>query len=173
MVPEKALGTGGWLAAWVPCYRKDFPSAAPMHVGMMMPPSVRRALAISVCVTAATVATPRRGSAQDPGIKILNEFAQLPGNPVAGLVKGPDGTLYGTAVMNPPGQRGGVFSLRLGDDGGYEFRLLHEFSATLNTGSHPYGGLALASDGHLYGTTTEGGANQSGTVFRVTAEGVF
>jgi uncharacterized repeat protein (TIGR03803 family) len=89
-------------------------------------------------------------------------------------VKAPDGTLYGTTVANPSTQAaGGVFSLRAREDGSYEYRLLHEFTVSGNAGRFPYADLALASDGHLYGTTGDGGVNSAGTVFRVTTEGVF
>ena len=38
-------------------------------------------------------------------------------------------------------------------------------------GGHPGSGLALGADGNLYGTTQYGGANQSGAVFKMTANG--
>jgi uncharacterized repeat protein (TIGR03803 family) len=138
----------------------------------MRVPSIRRSMAIGVCWAVLAFVFQSRGLAQDPGIQILYDFAQLPGHPAARLVKAPDGTLCGTAVMNPPTQPGGVFCLRPRDDGSYEYRLLHRFLSTQG-GRHPYGGLALASDGHLYGTTRDGGANDAGTVFRVTADGLF
>jgi len=38
-------------------------------------------------------------------------------------------------------------------------------------GAWPYAGLVQASDGNFYGTTTGGGANGAGTVFKVTPAG--
>jgi uncharacterized repeat protein (TIGR03803 family) len=59
------------------------------------------------------------------------------------------------------------------------FTTLHEFVGT--DGSNAYAGLVQATDGNLYGTTTEGGANNSslctgdttgcGTVFKITPTG--
>ena len=49
---------------------------------------------------------------------------------------------------------------------------LHAFSGP--DGTNLTGGVVQASDGSLYGTTTEGGANKMGTVFRITlAPGVY
>jgi uncharacterized repeat protein (TIGR03803 family) len=40
-------------------------------------------------------------------------------------------------------------------------------------GATPYAGLIQATDGYLYGTTYQGGANNVGTVFKVTMAGVL
>ena len=40
-------------------------------------------------------------------------------------------------------------------------------------GAYPYSGLALGSDGSLYGTTYQGGANNDGTVFKITPSGTL
>ena len=40
-------------------------------------------------------------------------------------------------------------------------------------GSHPYAGLVQGSDGNLYGTTSDGGVNGSGNVFRITPSGTL
>jgi uncharacterized repeat protein (TIGR03803 family) len=51
------------------------------------------------------------------------------------------------------------------------FTLLHSFDSS--DGANPYDGLLQAADGSFYGTTHFGGANQSGTVFKITAQGQF
>ena len=61
------------------------------------------------------------------------------------------------------------------------FTTLHEFDGT--DGSNPYAGLVQATDGNLYGTTSEGGANNNssctgdtvgcGTFFKITPSGTL
>ena len=61
------------------------------------------------------------------------------------------------------------------------FTTLHEFDGT--DGSNPYAGLIQATDGNLYGTTSEGGANNNssctgdtvgcGTFFKITPSGTL
>ena len=85
------------------------------------------------------------------------------GDPYAGLVLS-GGTLYGAAsdVYTPSGNGyGGLFSIAAS---GSDFTSLFTFTAT--EGSIPYGGLIL-SGGTLYGTTSQGGASNQGTVFSV------
>ena len=48
---------------------------------------------------------------------------------------------------------------------------LHQFDGS--DGSGPLGGVVEASDGALYGTTYQGGANTFGTLFRMTTTGTF
>src|SRR5271169_5341841 len=45
-----------------------------------------------------------------------------------------------------------------------QFTSLHSFEYT--DGKYVYAGLVQATDGNLYGTTAEGGANDAGTVFK-------
>jgi uncharacterized repeat protein (TIGR03803 family) len=51
--------------------------------------------------------------------------------------------------------------------------ILHSFGdkSVRNDGSTPTGGLIQASDGNLYGTTMYGGANGSGTAYKITPSG--
>lgn len=78
--------------------------------------------------------------------------------PIAGLIDGGDGFLYGVASQGGPNGFGVIYSIKLADLG---FAVLHAFDDT--NGARPVAELRLASDGKLYGTTAGGGVNGSGT----------
>jgi uncharacterized repeat protein (TIGR03803 family) len=86
--------------------------------------------------------------------------------PVAGLAQDADGTLYGTTYSGGAHNAGTLF--KLSSDG--TFTSLYSFSGGAG-GSNCYGGLVLASDGNLYGTTENGGVYGAGTVFQLTPDG--
>ncbi len=91
------------------------------------------------------------------------------GNPYGRLVQGPDTILYGVARNDGANSFGTVFSI---DPGGSTYTVLHTFGSTATDGSNPYGGLFLASDGKLYGTTEKGhNGTGLGTVFRLDTDG--
>ena len=50
---------------------------------------------------------------------------------------------------------------------------LHNFAGHPNDGADPYAGLVQGGDGNFYGTTESGGANNDGTVFKMTADGTL
>lgn len=90
-------------------------------------------------------------------------------NPFGRLAQGPDTILYGVARNEGPNGFGTVFSV---DPGGQTFTVLHTFGSVATDGANPYGGLLLASDGKLYGTTEKGhNGSGFGTVFRVDTDG--
>ena len=89
--------------------------------------------------------------------------------PVAGLLQGADGNLYGTTSTggaNGDGatNSGTVFKLT---PAGVE-TVLHSFGTSNTDGAEPEGALIQDADGNLYGTTFFGGANNEGTVFKIT-----
>jgi uncharacterized repeat protein (TIGR03803 family) len=87
------------------------------------------------------------------------------------LAQGPDGALYDADWSNGNYNSGSVYTISLTGD----FALLYSFCAEggscLATGSNPEGGVTLGSDGNFYGTTYGGGANNYGTVFKITPAG--
>jgi uncharacterized repeat protein (TIGR03803 family) len=100
-------------------------------------------------------------------LTILHSFNLSDGAyPYGGLVQGSDGNFYGTTYF-------GGGSSNCADGCGTVFKITP--SGTLTTlysfagsdGKNPYGGLVQGSDGNFYGTTTGGGANDAGTVFRL------
>jgi uncharacterized repeat protein (TIGR03803 family) len=89
------------------------------------------------------------------------------GNPLASLVQGSDGNLYGTASTGGSNGVGTVFSLSTNG----LFTPLWSFNST--NGSYPAGSLVQGSDGQFYGTTAAGGANGLGTLFSLSTNGSF
>jgi uncharacterized repeat protein (TIGR03803 family) len=87
--------------------------------------------------------------------------------PLAGVIQGRDGMLYGTTSLAGPQGYGVVFQL---STNGAAFKLLHSFTAS-GDGGGPQGGVIQASDGLLYGGTAAGGANGTGAVYRVATDG--
>ena len=88
------------------------------------------------------------------------------GEPEAGLIQGSDTNLYGTTFIGGHGN-GVVFQLSSAGT----LTPLHSFAANGSDGANPVAGLIFASDGLLYGTTSGGGTNGNGTVFRVNTTG--
>lgn len=103
--------------------------------------------------------------------------------PVAGVVVGKNGALYGTtsSAGSAPSDSacpasyyvvagcGVVFELTLpsASGGAWTETVLQAFSGQNGDGAIPVAGLALSSSGVLYGTTSAGGTGGKGTVFAV------
>jgi uncharacterized repeat protein (TIGR03803 family) len=89
-------------------------------------------------------------------------------NPQGGLIATGD-TLYGTARNSGPNGFGTVFSLNTNGGG---FTILHSFYGHTNQdGGLPDATMHWSGDS-LYGTTSIGGSNGSGTVFLLTTNGL-
>lgn len=98
-------------------------------------------------------------------------------SPEADLIEGPGGFLYGTTRDGGPNGTGVVFKLAKDGSG---FAVLHAFGPVTSAASvsppisaegiNPLGALVAQGD-YLYGTASSGGANGSGTLFRVAADG--
>ena len=91
--------------------------------------------------------------------------------PLAALVQGSDGDFYGTTSDGDEDDHGTIFRMT---PAGVLTTLL-EFTGTEgpNLGSSPEAALVQGSDGNFYGTTPGGGANNKGTVFKMTPEGAL
>jgi len=95
--------------------------------------------------------------------------------PSGALIQASDGnfygtTLYGGANANCINGTGGCGTLFKVTPDGVE-SLVYSFGATANDAALPGTGVIQASDGNFYGTTGNGGANNVGTVFKVTPGG--
>lgn len=99
----------------------------------------------------------------------------------ASLIQGRDGKLYGVAPSGGEFGGGTVFTLNTDGTG---LAVLHAFTAVTYVSSVPLGifpfsnsdgnkptGLMLGLDGNLYGTTSQGGTNGFGAIFRLGCDG--
>jgi uncharacterized repeat protein (TIGR03803 family) len=90
--------------------------------------------------------------------------------PSVGLVQARNGDFYGTTGLCGSNASGTVFKITAGG----RLTTLHSFcsQASCADGSHPYAGLIQATNGNLYGTTSQLGANfGGGTIFEITPSG--
>jgi uncharacterized repeat protein (TIGR03803 family) len=92
------------------------------------------------------------------------------GNP-NGLVQATNGDLYGTTLNF--GARSGGTVFKMTPSGA--LTTLYSFCSQsgCTDGAYPYAGLVQATNGDLYGTTSAGGANGAGTVFKITPSGTL
>ena len=109
-------------------------------------------------------------------VTVLHSFTGTAGNdgsiPIGGLAQANDGVIYGTTYGGGTKNWGTVFKISPSGSG---FSVLHNFDRTLdiNDGIQPLGGLALGTDGNVYGTTGGGGKQNAGALFRVTPAGQY
>ncbi|MFL5788511.1 MAG: choice-of-anchor tandem repeat GloVer-containing protein [Flavisolibacter sp.] len=88
--------------------------------------------------------------------------------PKGSLIQAKDSNYYGLASYGGTGSAGTVFKLtRTG-----VFSVLHHFNSPTD-GGIPLGSLLQGPDGYLYGMTSTGGTNGSGTIFKISTTGVF
>jgi uncharacterized repeat protein (TIGR03803 family) len=105
---------------------------------------------------------------------VLYSFIGSPdgATPTAGLIQGSDGNFYGTTSVGGNVTTDAVFG------NGTVFKVtpagvetvIYAFAGTPD-GAIPNGGLVDGGDGFFYGTTTSGGINNAGTVFRISPAG--
>ncbi|HVI08759.1 MAG TPA: choice-of-anchor tandem repeat GloVer-containing protein, partial [Candidatus Binatia bacterium] len=110
----------------------------------------------------------------------LASFAGANGNDPAfgSLIQGVNGNFYGTTISGGANTAcgivsgcGTVFSMTPGG----QLTTIYSFCAQPNCadGTELFGGLVLGADGELYGITALGGANNYGTVFKLTKQGAL
>jgi uncharacterized repeat protein (TIGR03803 family) len=149
---------------------------------LQMEPNLRRVTmkSIRLCVVAsfgaACVMTllaiqPAQANKETATFTTLHSFDSTDGAyPTAGLVEATNGNLYGITGSGGGGGYGTVFEITPSG----RVTTLHSFHGT--DGANPYvhaPGLVQASDGNFYGTTQAGGAENRGTVFKITPSGTL
>ena len=104
------------------------------------------------------------------GFTLLASFGCVSScSPSAGLIQASDDFLYGTTQGGGVGNGGSVFKVKPDGTG---FSVIKSFNCIGSTDAcSPLAGLIQLSDGFLYGTTAQGGATNSGTVFKVKPDG--
>ena len=102
---------------------------------------------------------------------VLQSFTGTNGDPalpMAPLIQGKDGSLYGTTSAGGAANFGTVFKLNTSGSG---YSVLKSFTGTNGDGDSSYAALLQGSNNVLYGTTAFGGSNSGGTVFRLNPDG--
>jgi uncharacterized repeat protein (TIGR03803 family) len=94
-------------------------------------------------------------------------------SPMGDLIVDAKGNLYGTTKQGGSNGKsyygaGTVFELSPVSSGDWTEKVLYDFGVTTTDASEPLAGLLFDSKGNLYGATNGGGANDSGTVFKLT-----
>ncbi len=100
--------------------------------------------------------------------KVVKLFTDWGKNPNGALIKGNDGNYYGMTFAGGTYNFGTIFNITPAGI----VTVLHHFNGVTD-GANPTGSLTLGVDGNFYGLTNIGGANQYGTIFKLTAAGVF
>jgi len=86
--------------------------------------------------------------------------------PTSGVVRDAQGNLYGTTAEGMGKAFPGIV-YQITKDG--KEKILHYFCTTdCSDGANPYGDLIMDANGNLYGTASNGGAYNNGTVFMIT-----
>ncbi|HMN74329.1 MAG TPA: hypothetical protein PKA55_20895 [Rhodoblastus sp.] len=89
-------------------------------------------------------------------------------NPPGGVIFGPDGALYGTTWFGGSYDSGTIFKLSPPPEGqtAWKETVLHSFQAR-SAGTIFFASIIFGPDDAIYGTTSNGGASDGGTVFKL------
>src|SRR5580698_6686322 len=94
------------------------------------------------------------------------------GHPSAGLVQATNGNFYGTALFGGSGS-GAVFAITPSGTLTTLYPFCLDGGQGCTDGELPFAPLIQGTDGNFYGTTSAGGANNGGTIFKITLSGTF
>lgn len=91
--------------------------------------------------------------------------------PYGSLAFDKSGDLIGTTSGGGTSSAGTVYKLSPKSGGGWTEKVIYSFSTSGSDGQYPAAGVTIGKNGALYGTTSFGGANSSGTVYQLTRAG--
>jgi uncharacterized repeat protein (TIGR03803 family) len=100
--------------------------------------------------------------------RTVYNFRAATGSEPVGLIQGADGNFYGATTEGGSLNEGTVFRMTPGG----ALTVLHDFVGGPD-GWFPASGLVQGTDGNLYGTTYDGGANLGGTIYQITTAGIL
>lgn len=108
-----------------------------------------------------------------PQFTLLHSFTGGDGfGPMAGVIQGNDGAIYGTTSLGGGGALGmGMGTVFRLDPTTSTLTSVHTFNEFAVYGQVLYSGVALGRDGLLYGSTYSGGTGNLGTLYRVAPNG--
>jgi uncharacterized repeat protein (TIGR03803 family) len=104
-------------------------------------------------------------------VKVIHSFAggaHDGENPTGGLTLGSDGNFYGTTQQGGTESQGVVFKITTAG----AITILHSFYNSTD-GAFPWGPPIEASDSNFYGTTSGGGTDNQGLVYKITSAGTY
>ena len=143
--------------------------------GVSQPVQLFRIVSLAVAVLVLAVASATNSQAQT--YSVLYNFSPGtksgdPSNPIntGQIAQGRDGNLWTTARSGGTFSDGAAFNVTP-SGGTLPVQYNFDYSTSVPGGALPYSGLILGTDGNFYGSTEAGGANDQGTLFKLTSTG--
>jgi uncharacterized repeat protein (TIGR03803 family) len=99
---------------------------------------------------------------------VIHKFAKAGSNPNGTPVLDSAGNLYGTTYRGGNGGYGTVYKLSPNGKGQWTLQIVYTFGTAT---SHPLAGVAVDSQGNLYGTTTAGALKGEGLIYELLPNG--
>ncbi len=127
---------------------------------------------VSVAIVLAALAAASPVAFAQTQFSVLHNFNGGDGfGPMAGVIQGPDGALYGTTTTGGGGLGMGMGTVFRFDRATLALTSIHTFGELAADGYSLYSGVSLGRDGMLYGTTYSGGTSGLGTIYRLGPDG--
>lgn len=124
-----------------------------------------RTFALRILLAAASIFLAFTGYLPALECSVIHRFSLPPGTPgIGAMVLGPDGEMWGATVAGGTHDKGTIFAVRKDGTG---YRTVVSFTGP--SGAAPAGGLVNDGVGSFWGTTSAGGEQNLGTLFKVSA----